>query len=203
MNFRTATRHTDSKPGSAARARIVMSANELFYAEGFRAVSVDRIVGASNVTRVTFYRHFPSKDHLIKTYLESRLATERAALAELRAASENDPRATLASLVATIVAELASPGFRGCPYQNFAAEFADSDHPARGVVSEHGGWLFAELEALLGESKHPRSTEAAGELVLLRAGAMALASTDFSEKVADVLNVRWSTIVTAGTDARR
>jgi len=48
-----------------ARQRILLTAHDLFYQEGIRATGIDRIIKESGVTKVTFYRHFPSKNDLI------------------------------------------------------------------------------------------------------------------------------------------
>jgi len=41
---------------SAARQRLLDTADRLFYAHGVQAVGVDRILAEARVTRVTFYR---------------------------------------------------------------------------------------------------------------------------------------------------
>jgi AcrR family transcriptional regulator len=43
----------------AARQRILETALRLFYAEGVRAIGVDRIIAESSVAKMSFYRHFP------------------------------------------------------------------------------------------------------------------------------------------------
>ena len=55
-----------------ARERILRKAHDLFYAEGLRATGIDRVIAEAGVTKVTFYRHFPSKNDLILTYLNLR-----------------------------------------------------------------------------------------------------------------------------------
>jgi AcrR family transcriptional regulator len=55
-----------------ARERILLTAYRLFYREGIRATGIDRIIAESGVTKVTFYRHFPSKNTLICEFLEYR-----------------------------------------------------------------------------------------------------------------------------------
>lgn len=47
---------------SDARARLLGTATEIFYAEGIHSVGVDRIVAEAQVTRATLYRHFSGKD---------------------------------------------------------------------------------------------------------------------------------------------
>ena len=64
-------------------ARILATADRLFYAEGIHSVGVNRLVEESAVTRVTFYRHFPSKDDLIAGYLEDRAGRALAAAVSL------------------------------------------------------------------------------------------------------------------------
>lgn len=161
---------------SAARARIVDVASRLFYAEGIRAVGVDRVVTEAGVTRVTCYRHFPSKDHLVTAYLAARLDRDRERFADLRGAAHDDPMATLMAVGDAALAEVTAPGFRGCPYVNAAAEHADPAHPARAVGADHRGWLLGEIESLLAAAGHARPAAVAEQLVMLRAGLMAVSA---------------------------
>lgn len=162
---------------SPARARILATADRLFYAEGIRAVGVDRVVAEAQVTRVTFYRHFPSKDELIAAYLAGRLQRDQAQFAELRRAHSSDPAAVLQGVADLVVTDFGAPGFRGCPYLNLAAEYCDADHPARRIGAEHRLWLRGVVQGLLTELGHPRAAIVAEQLVMLRAGVMALTST--------------------------
>jgi AcrR family transcriptional regulator len=56
----------------SARDRILRTAHDLFYADGLRATGIDRVIAEAGVTKVTFYRHFPSKNDLILAYLNLR-----------------------------------------------------------------------------------------------------------------------------------
>lgn len=157
---------------SAARARIMGTADRLFYREGIRAVGVDRVIAESEVTRVTFYRHFPSKDDLIVAYLRLRSAHEQEQLTGARVALAGQPRAVLRAIADAITAECHTPGFRGCPYINAAAEYADPLHPVRVLVAEHRAWFREQLAELLTELGHPRVGPTADQLMILRDGAM-------------------------------
>ena len=55
---------------SKARTKLLDTATRVFYTEGVNSVGVDRIIQEAGVTRATLYRHFPSKQHLITTYVE-------------------------------------------------------------------------------------------------------------------------------------
>ena len=48
----------------ATKTRIVRSAQRLFNARGFEAVSIDQIMAAADLTRGVFYRYFASKSDL-------------------------------------------------------------------------------------------------------------------------------------------
>ena len=154
-----------------AKGRILDTANVLFYEDGIRNVGVDRIISASSVTKATFYKHYRAKDNLIVEYISARHATERANLEEVvREAS--DAATALRAFVAAIIAEIDTPGFRGCPFINAAAEFPDADHPVRVVVTSHREWYVETLAELLREMGHPVPGDAADELLLARDGAM-------------------------------
>ncbi|MPQ76330.1 TetR/AcrR family transcriptional regulator [Hydrogenovibrio sp. JE_KL2] len=57
---------------SDAKTRILLTAHDLFYQNGIRATGVDKLIKESGVTKVTFYRHYPSKNDLILAFLHYR-----------------------------------------------------------------------------------------------------------------------------------
>jgi AcrR family transcriptional regulator len=180
-----------------AKERILRAADRLFYAEGVRAVGVDRIVTEAGVTRVTFYRHFPSKDHLITAYLNRRLRRDQDQMAELRTVHRNEPQAVLAALAETLADELASPGFRGCAFAKVTAEYGNSAHPARPVTQEHQAWLVHDVATLLREAGHARPERVAEQLVMLRAGAMALSAVGHRAEVDRAFRHGWARLAAA------
>src|SRR4051794_5109973 len=72
----TATRR--HQPG--ARDRLVAAAERLFYAEGIRAVGVDRLCAEAEVSKRSLYQHFGGKDDVVIAMLQAKAAE---ALAEL------------------------------------------------------------------------------------------------------------------------
>ncbi|TVT46222.1 TetR/AcrR family transcriptional regulator [Amycolatopsis rhizosphaerae] len=157
---------TGTRP-SEARERLLRTASELFYAEGIRAVGVDRVLAEANVTRATFYRHFPSKDDLVVAYLRTVDEAARAVAARAKPGPER-LRATVAEMAELVC----SPGFRGCAFINAAAEFPDPDSPVHRAVTEHREWLGSLFVHDLAEAGHPDPEGAAAHLMMLRDGAM-------------------------------
>jgi len=172
--------------GAMTRERIVDAAAELFYAQGLRAVSADKIIEKAGITKVTFYRHFPTKDDLIVAYLERRAAWERGAVLGASEAAHGNADETLRIVSEGIGNEACTAGFRGCPFINAAAEYADATHPVRQVVDSHRAWFLAMLTKLT-ESVGITDPAVADELMMLRDGAMVTGYLGNAEKVSAAL----------------
>jgi len=152
---------------SPARDRLLRTASALFYAEGIRAVGVDRVLAEAAVTRATFYRHYPSKDDLVVAYLT---VVDRAVRAVAEAAPDGAPR--LRAVLGEMGETLCTTGFRGCAFINAAAEFADPESPVHRAVAAHRTWLAAMFARELGIAGQPDPDAAAAHLMMLRDGAM-------------------------------
>ena len=122
---------------SAARERVLKTASRLFYREGIRAVGVDRIAAEADVSKMTLYRHFATKDDLVVAVLEERDGPARAALEAAIEQAGDHPRGRLLAPFAMLEPWFTSPGFRGCPFMNASLELHDPGHPARAVASRH------------------------------------------------------------------
>ena len=55
---------------SLKRDTLLDTAERLFYAEGFHATGIDRVINEAGVARMTLYNHFASKEALIEAVLE-------------------------------------------------------------------------------------------------------------------------------------
>lgn len=137
-----------TKP-SAARERILETAHQLFYRAGIRATGVDLIIREAAVTKVTFYRHFPSKNQLILEFLEYRhqfwMRWFRDSLLALNA--EGIP---LDQAIGQTMAQwFNSDDFRGCAFTNTAAELGDTLPEALERVREHKRDMTVTIAGLL------------------------------------------------------
>ncbi len=165
------------------RERLLAAADELFYAHGMRAVSADKIIDRVGTTKVTFYRHFRTKDDLVVAYLERRAAAERAGVEAVIAAAGGDAT-TMLRLMSGGLREMACvPGFRGCPFINAAAEYPDADSAVRRVVDSHRGWWKKMFEELV--APRPDQTAVGDALMVLRDGAMVAGYLGEADAAAD------------------
>ncbi|CAI1530318.1 Uncharacterized HTH-type transcriptional regulator yxaF [Serratia quinivorans] len=107
------------------RQRILLTAHDLFYRDGIRATGIDRIISESGVAKVTFYRHFPSKNELIEAFLAYRhdqwLSWFSRSL-EQHATRRGD---VMLALVPCLEEWFSSPHYRGCAFINTAVELAE------------------------------------------------------------------------------
>ena len=180
----------------ATRRRILDAATALFYAQGIRATSADRIIEQVGITKVTFYRHFRTKSDLVVAYLEQQAALERAAVARAREGA--DAVAALRAVAEDIGAVSCRPGFRGCPFINAAAETPDPEDPVRVVVDEHRRWLRGVLEELAAEAGVADAATAGGRLLMLRDGAMVAGYLGDPDDAVATLGAAWLAVVAAG-----
>ncbi|MCY7411756.1 MAG: TetR/AcrR family transcriptional regulator [Salinibacterium sp.] len=154
-----------------AKGRILDSADKLFYEDGIRTVGVDRLIAVSSVTKATFYKHYRAKDNLIVEYITNRHHKVRENI-EVIVATAPDAEIALRRLIQAVATEIATPGFRGCPFMNAAAEFADPRHPVRQIVTMHREWYIELVAQLLRDAGHPVPGDAADEFLLARDGAL-------------------------------
>lgn len=158
------------RSAEATRERILAATNRLFYADGIRATSADRIIEEVGITKVTFYRHFRTKSDLVVAYLDQQAAGEREWFQSMRRVG--DPVGSLQAIAAGIGAASCRPGFRGCAFINAAAEFPDPQDPVRTTVDAHRRWMLEEFASIAAESGVRDVENAARQLMILRDGAM-------------------------------
>ncbi|MFI2296049.1 TetR/AcrR family transcriptional regulator [Isoptericola sp. NPDC019571] len=198
MGTRTAASPPERPAGRGrVRERILEEGSRLFYADGVRAVSADKVIAAAGVSKVTFYRHFPTKDDLAVAYLEAIADEERALLERLREDHAGDPAATLAALAEALGAVAGSAQFRGCAFVNAGAEYADATHPVRRIVAGHRAryaGFFADVARDAG-ADDPQAV--AAELMMLRDGAMVCGDVDDARAVAPRLASAFAAVLAA------
>ncbi|MBE7438882.1 MAG: TetR/AcrR family transcriptional regulator [Spirochaetales bacterium] len=109
-----------SKHGPSVRERLVQTAMDLFYRQGYAESGLKQILKESAVARASFYDHFASKEELALYYLQSQsdLYRERT-----RRLMEHHPHPLdyVEVQVRLLRKAIKSPVFFGCALANFAA----------------------------------------------------------------------------------
>jgi AcrR family transcriptional regulator len=108
------------------KARILETADRLFYLRGIRAVGVDTIAAEVGISKRTLYNHFPSKDELIAAYLEGRF--------NKAPPSDKPPIEQILGTFDRLERGFASKGFRGCPFVNAVAELGSEDKSVKKIA---------------------------------------------------------------------
>lgn len=120
-----------------ASERILHTAHALFYRDGIRATGIDKIIAESGVAKLTFYRHFPSKDDLVRAFLEHRHARWMAWFVDALGRHGAAEGAGLDALPRALAEWFTEPGFRGCAFINSAVEVDASVAEAGAMALRH------------------------------------------------------------------
>ncbi len=158
---------------SKVRERILETASQLFYQRGIPAAGVDAIIQGADVARMSFYRHFRSKEGLVVAYLARR---DRATLEWFeRRVTELAPNARHRPLAVfeALAERFASEQYRGCGFINAMVESPDRTSAAHRTAAAHKASFQALLARLLRDAGLPES--AASDLLLLFDGAVVAA----------------------------
>jgi len=166
------------------RERLLVAADELFYAEGITAVGVERIRATADVAKSSLYEHFKSKDQLVAAYLERRSLAWREHLRAALSAAEPAAHTQLATIFAELGRWFELPGFRGCPFINAAAELP-AGHPATAIAADHRAWITALLTTITQHAGAADPDLVARQLLMLYNASMVEAHAGSTTAAAD------------------
>src|ERR1700735_2836261 len=126
---------------TAARERLLASADALFYAEGVQSVGIDRVIEHAGVAKASLYNLFGSKEGLVRAYLEARhegTTTMISNAVELH----RDPRRRILAVFEAQAQVFAQPGFRGCAFVAASAEASLGTQVQQDAVA-YRAWMRA------------------------------------------------------------
>ncbi len=133
---------------SNARDRIIETALNLFYAQGYLATGINQIISESKVAKATFYAHFPSKEALCIAYLQARHVLWMGWLKE-SVSGKNTAEEKLMAVFDFLKKWMSESNFRGCAFLNIAAEIPAIDTKIRDEVIKHKNDLQAYLQNIV------------------------------------------------------
>ena len=127
---------TKKRTNIAPRERILETAADLFFTQGFRATGINEVIARSGVAKATFYNHFPTKDDLCLAYLRDRNTNEFEAISAF-VHDHVTPRERFLAVMESVQPWLEANNLRGCAFLNMVAEVPDPRNLLRKEGLEH------------------------------------------------------------------
>lgn len=158
---------------SKVRERILDVASDLFYRQGIRAVGVDAIIREADVARMSFYRHFRSKEGLVVACVERRDEAVRDWFEKRVKRLAPNPKDRPLAVFDALAMRFTSENYRGCGFINTMAEMPDRAGAVHRSAAGHKARFEEYLSGLLREAGFPESL--AIDLLLLFDGAVVAA----------------------------
>jgi AcrR family transcriptional regulator len=168
------------RSSETVREEILAAAYELFGQKGVRAVPVDAIIARAGVAKATFYHHFPSKEALVKAFLQRReqLWTREFLEAEVNKRADT-PRARLLAIFDVFDEWFQRDDFEGCPFLRTLFETFDEYTAPKGTVAAVARLHLANIRDIVERHAREAGLDRPGELAqqwqMLMAGSIAFA----------------------------
>lgn len=160
---------------SPLKQRVLDTADTLFYAEGVRAIGIDRIIEESGIAKASFYRFFTSKDELIADWIAMRDAVWRNWLRESVELLAPDAADRPLAVFDAIHSRFRNPSFRGCAFLNTIIELSRTDHPAAQAARAHKMAVVLLLQDYLSGAGYSAAEELSVLFMQLIDGALVTA----------------------------
>jgi len=169
-----------------ARDRIIETALDLFYKQGYLATGINQIIAESQVAKATFYSNFPSKEALCIAYLQARHDIWMGWLKDHVQNSKTDKEKLLA-VFSFLKQWMQESKFRGCAFLNIASEVPLKDSKIRDEVIKHKNGLQKFLHGIIADiiesSNIPKdlNTESTAKAVYVLVEGAIVSSQNYSE----------------------
>ena len=137
----------------SSRDRIIETANDLFYRQGYHQTGINQIIEESGIAKATFYSNFKSKDELAVEYLRERDRIDTNATKDM-INNVKDPYDRYMSIIEGILEYMKETDYRGCAFGNIAVEITDTDHPIRKEVKHHEDRFRSILKDVIKDLKN-------------------------------------------------
>jgi AcrR family transcriptional regulator len=158
------------------KERIIETASELFYNEGYNQTGINQIIAEANVAKASMYQHFRSKEDIAVEYLKRRHINW---VGDLFSYISNEPstKGQLLKSFDYLNDWLTSVSFRGCGFQNIITDLPKDQQKIKDQVVLHKNELRKWVHELLKESPeyNTKNTNQLGDQILvLMEGAIIL-----------------------------
>lgn len=124
------------KKASDPKTRILETAGELFYKQGYHATGINQVIQEAEVARASLYLHFPSKEALLIAFLEQRHTYWFERLHN-HIADAKSPRQQLLAAFDFLQTMNEEEDYRGCAFLNILSEMNSQDQEALSLIRAH------------------------------------------------------------------
>ena len=142
----------------SAKMRILKTASDLFYRQGYRSTGTNEIIKKAGVAKASFFYHFPTKETLALAYLKDLHAREAGNLLDF-VNKWKKPYDRFLAVIKWIEPWIKSNELRGCGFLNMVSEVPDKRSKLRKMAKKHYevlGGLIAQLTQELIDSDPKR-----------------------------------------------
>lgn len=160
------------------RDELVDKALKAFYANGFHATGMDRLVEETGISKTSMYKHFQSKEALILAVLQRRDVEFRDWLFRRMESLGKTPRGQMLAMFDVLEEWFEEPGFRGCLFIKAASEFQEPDHPIHAQAATHKALIYDHLRDLAAQGGAGDPALLARQLLVLKEGAIVAAQVE-------------------------
>ncbi|MDD3576469.1 MAG: TetR/AcrR family transcriptional regulator [Halothiobacillus sp.] len=163
---------------SSTRERILLTAYDLFYKHGIRATGVDKVIAESGVAKLTFYRQFPSKNDLVRAFLDRR----HKIWMEWFSSSLQHHGGNANALVPVLAEWFSDSGYRGCAFINTVGELSGDLPEVVEITRRHKQDMTEVIANLLPDTEQRQAV--AQSLAVAVDGAIIRAQYDPTQEAA-------------------
>ena len=181
------------------RERLLAACDELFYRDGVHSTGIDAVIEKAGVAKGSLYYNFAGKDELVAAYLRNRHDAWRQRV-EAAQAHTDDPDEKILAIFDAIADYVSLPEFRGCPFNNAAAE-APAGEPQQLAIKDYRDWLRQTFLELAADTGVADSQALADALTVLYDGALATAEMDSVARAAAMTAKRIARLTLAAAKA--
>lgn len=174
-----------SEPRLPPRDRILLAAEELFYQEGIVRVTVDAIAEKAQSTKMTLYRHFESKEVLVREWIGLLIEDYSHVLDKLAKSHADNAAEQIKGFARFVIDNLSGTSQRGCPFTNTLAEIGDQYADIRALIISHKQRQYQRLEALCSGTGANPPHLLAKEITLLLEGIQVVAQNGSFAKASE------------------
>lgn len=123
------------------RETIITTAMTLFNQKSYTSIGIDKIIAESNVAKMTFYKHFSSKEILIEECLQRRILEVQASLLD-KVNSVNNPLNKLKSVFNWYIDWINTEDFNGCLFKKATIEVLQMYPSVKVQVNKYRNWIY-------------------------------------------------------------